>query len=230
MAHQGFLADAPDEILERIFKPSGVAVQMLFGHNSDVKVGDSVYHIQTEDRGTATALIDTTVYAGGRVVHRRTNNYADLLPLDPARESSLRKRIDDQHRGIVEELRGGTLKVATSAAPAKASQPATPAQALSVELLNAKSWLSGKHASLQIAVRQSSNGAVAGAKVIARVEGSADGSEYAAQAGPDGLARIEFDMPRLASAEPALVIEASHGASKAQLKFQLRARPRVPSA
>lgn len=225
---------------------------MLFGHNSDVKVGDSVYHIQTEDRGTATALIDTTVYAGGRVVHRRTNNYADLLPLDPTRESSLRKRIDDQHRVIVEELRSGTLKLASSAAPAKASAPArnpsagsasakptatvgagapaTPAQALSLELLNAKSWLSGKRASLQIAVRQSSNGAVAGARIVARVEGSADGSEYAAQAGPDGLAYIEFDMPRLASAEPALIIEAAHGVSKAQLKFQLRARPRVPSA
>ena len=73
---------------------------MLFGHNTDVKVGDTVYHVQTEDRGTANALIDTTVYCRGRVLHRRTNNYFDLLPLDPDREESLRKRIDEQHRAV----------------------------------------------------------------------------------------------------------------------------------
>ena len=64
---------------------------MLFGHNTDVKVGESVYHVQTEDRGTANALIDTTVYCRGRVLHRRTNNYIDLLPLDPGREESAQK-------------------------------------------------------------------------------------------------------------------------------------------
>ena len=74
---------------------------MLFGHNSDVKVGETVFHVQTEDRGTANALIDTTVYCRGRVLHRRTNNYFDLLPLSPEHENLLRKRIDDQHRFLV---------------------------------------------------------------------------------------------------------------------------------
>src|SRR5277367_7129212 len=84
---------------------------MLFGHNTDVKVGESVYHVQTEDRGTANALIDTTVYCRGRVLHRRTNNYIDLLPLDPGREELLRKRIDDQHRTVTEDIRSGALLI-----------------------------------------------------------------------------------------------------------------------
>ena len=78
---------------------------MLFGHNTDVKMGDTVYHVQTEDRGTPNALIDTTVHCRGRVLHRRTNNYLDLLPLDAEREGLLRKRIDEQHRAVADEIR-----------------------------------------------------------------------------------------------------------------------------
>jgi hypothetical protein len=37
-------------------------------------------------------------------------------------------------------------------------------------------------------------------------------------------------MPRLTGAEPALVIEASESDAKGQLRFQLRAKPRVPAA
>jgi hypothetical protein len=37
-------------------------------------------------------------------------------------------------------------------------------------------------------------------------------------------------MPRLSGTEPALVIEASNGEAKGSLRFQLRAKPRVPAA
>src|SRR5437016_5032242 len=124
---------------------------MLFGHNSNVKAGDTTYHVQTEDRGTTNALIDTTVYFHGRVL-------------------------------------------------------------------------------LQVAVRNRTNQAVQGAKVTARVNGAAEISEYSTETGPFGHAQLEFAMPRLAGAEPALVIEASHGNARGHLRFQLRTKPRVPSA
>jgi hypothetical protein len=37
-------------------------------------------------------------------------------------------------------------------------------------------------------------------------------------------------MPKLASADAALVIEASKGNARGHLRFQLRSKPRVPSA
>jgi hypothetical protein len=215
---------------------------MLFGHNTDVKAGDSVYHVQTEDRGTANALIDTTVYCRGRVLHRRTNNYIDLLPLDAGREELLRKRIDDQHRAVTEDIRSGALQLVPPLLPVKESPAVnksdspthsntTPAPALAVELLNAKSWLTGKRANLQMAVRNKHNGAaVSGALVTARIDGAADVTEFSTETAADGQARLEFDMPRLAGPEPALVIEATQADSKGQLKFQLKARPRVPTA
>ena len=208
---------------------------MLFGHNSNVKAGDTTYHVQTEDRGAANALIDTTVYFRGRVLHRRTNNYFDLLPLNPDHEQALKVRLDEQHRTVVEEIRTGALHLALpqdekSASQSPAALPAQLSQVLLLELINAKTWLSGKRALLQVAVRNQTNRAVEGAQVTARVEGAAEISEYSAETGPFGNAQFEFDMPRLAGAEPALVIEASHGIARGHLRFQLRTKSRVPSA
>jgi len=215
---------------------------MLFGHNSDVKVGDTVYHVQTEDRGVDTGLVDTTVYCGGRVLHRRAKNYLDLLPLTEQHAGLLRKRIDDQHRGVIEELRSGALHLPPPQAKAKPIAVTAPANAVSaaagkapvalnLQLLNPKTWLAGKRANLQIVVREKQNGsAVAGAKVVARVEGAVSGGEFTAQTEADGGARLEFDMPPFSGGEPALVIEATSGGATAQLKFHLRARTKVPSA
>ena len=216
---------------------------MLFGHNTNVKVGETVYHVQTEDRGTANALIDTTVYCLGRVLHRRTHNYFDLLPLDPGREESLKKRIAEQHRTATEEIRSGALHLVPPPLQAQedgatevkagsaAHSNASAAPALALELINAKSWLAGKRANLHVAVRKKQNGeAVARALVTARIDGAADVTEFSTETEADGHARLEFEMPRLAGAEPALVIEATQADSKGQLKFQLRARPRVPTA
>ena len=63
---------------------------MIFGHNTNVAIGNVKYHVQTEDGGITSAHIDTTVYSGGRVLHRRTNSYLDLLPLNADREEALK--------------------------------------------------------------------------------------------------------------------------------------------
>jgi hypothetical protein len=207
---------------------------MLFGHNSNVKVGDTTYHVQTEDRGTANALIETTVYFHGRVLYRRTNNYFDLLPLDPDREQALKVRLDEQHLNVIEEIRTGVLTLSLPhAEKSSASQTpasAQPSEALLLELTNAKTWLSGKRAVLQVAVQTELRQPVGGASVTARVDGAAEAAEFSVQTGVSGHAQFEFDMPRLAGADPALVIEAWHGNARGQLRFQLRAKPRAPSA
>ena len=216
---------------------------MLFGHNSNVKIGETVYHVQTEDRGISRAVIDTMVYHNGRVLHRRTNTYFDLLPLDAVREEKLKQRVSSQHHSILEELRSGALKLAqhaTPQAPVKASaddaakpdaSAAGARESLSVELLNAKTWLSGKRATLQVLVSRKENGAaVSGAGVTARIEGAAEQAKHSTATGLDGKAQLAFDMPPLGGAECALVIEASNGKAQARLHFQLRAKPRVPAA
>lgn len=226
---------------------------MLFGHNTNVTVGDVTYHVQTEDRGSSHALIDTTVHCRGRVMHRRTNNYFDLIPLDADREQALKLRLADQHRVVIDEMRSGTLHLpplppeppprnrnaaAEDEARQKQAAPQTVAahapgavqpQHLKLELLNSKTWLTGKHAALQILVQDAAGHPLSSALVAAHVEGAASAEEFAVRSGADGYARLQFEMPRLAGGDAALVIEASQGDAHGHLRFSLRVRPKVPS-
>ena len=220
---------------------------MVFGHNSNLKLGSNTLHVQTEDRGGANAQIDTTVYFQGRVLHRRTNNYHDLLPLTEATQQALKLRVDEQHRTVLEAIRSGELPLAipqpTSAsanagpghfhqAGANSEKPSAavvPPPKLVLELLNARSWLAGKQATLHLAVKEEGGANISGASVIAEIEGSAGHPLSSSLTGDDGRATILFVMPKLTGAEPALVIRAEANKVTALLRFSLRAKPRVPA-
>jgi len=220
---------------------------MVFGHNSNLKLGANTLHVQTEDRGATNCMIDTTVYYQGRVLHRRTNNYHDLLPLNDDTLKALKLRVDEQHRTVLEAIRSGELQLAipqpTSASanaasgnshPVGANPEKPPAAAvqppkLVVELLNARSWLTGKQATLHVAVKEESGASISGASVIAEIEGSPGHPPYSSHTGDDGRATILFEMPKLTGAEPALVIRVEANKGTANLRFSLRAKPRVPA-
>jgi hypothetical protein len=238
---------------------------MIFGHNTNVTLGTVKYHVQTEDAGVNSALIDTTVYCGGRVLHRRTNSYLDLLPLNPDREEALKLRLDEQHRQVLEEIRSGALyfppptaaqsrppspfsdsalSAAPNAAPSSASAPATltaatastsekipaapPVEPLSLELTNAKSWLAGKRATLQLRITNRNGQPVKDASVTVSIAGAVEPANFYTETDDRGEAHLDFDMPRLGDTSCALVIEASHGNAKGAMRFALRARQRIP--
>lgn len=230
-------------LAERATRPEAARL-MVFGHNSNLRIGAVTLHVQTEDRGRAHGLIDTTVYYHGRVLHRRTNNYFDLLPLNDDREQALKLRLDEQHRMVIEEIRSGALQLnipATVAvagsraeekpAPAEAEKPpaSNQSQRLLLELTNAKSWMTGKHARLQILVREENGGPVSAAQVQVEIDGSEKGQILRGETSPQGLTLIEFDMPHIASPEATLLIRAEHRSAAGQLRFALRAKTRVPS-
>jgi hypothetical protein len=212
---------------------------MVFGHNTNVALGTIIYHVQTEDRGVSHALIDTTVYYRGRVLHRRTNSYFDLLPLDGDREQALKLRLDEQHRTVLEEMRAGVIQLTiphggessseTPAAPGQSPDVAEALRKLRVELANARSWLKGKRASLQVLVYEENDAPAAGARVEIEIEGSTEPQVYVAEAGSAGQAQIDFEMPRIAAGDAALAIRAVKQDAEGHLRFALRARPKVPS-
>ncbi len=204
---------------------------MAFGHNSNAVFDGTTYHVQTEARGIEHPIIDSMVYFKGRVLHRCRNGYEDLLPLTPEHEAVLQQRVDAQHLAIVEDIRSGALKFdpATAAAPQPA--PAPVPQELHLEVLNPHNWLAGGRAHLQVRVSlRPSEKAVAGARVAAQIEGAVTPLEFVAETGPDGNATLEFPMPRLGGGEAALALQATHGGGSAQVRFQLRAKPKPPAA
>ena len=225
---------------------------MLFGHNTNVTLEGTVFHVQTEDRGVNSATLDTTVHCRGRVLHRRTNKYHDLLPLDAEKEKTLKARLDEQHFGVVDALKSGALKVevpapppprptapAASASIASGGAASSPAparataatKAIAVEMLNPRTWLNGRRASLYIVARFKEGGMpAAGARIVAKIAGAAEPTSVQTEASADGHARLEFDMPKLAGEDAALVIEASTSDAHGQLRFTLRAKPKAPTA
>lgn len=209
---------------------------MAFGYNSNAAYNGTSYHVQTEDRGVDHPFIDTTVYCRGRVLHRRTYSYYDLLPLSPECQETLGRRVDAQHRAVVEEIRSGALRLTpppeqpATLAASKAPPSVAARREIQVELMNAKNWLVGHQARLEVTVREkATQAAVSGARITARIEGAAVPSEFFAQTASDGRAMLTFPMPKLGGGEVALAIQAQQGSDRAQVRFQLRAKPKTVS-
>ncbi len=80
-------------------------------------MGATVYHVQTEDHGGSRHLIETTVYMGGRLIHRRKTSYEELLASPNFSEAALRQQLEEQHKGVIDELRSGALTFEPGAKP-----------------------------------------------------------------------------------------------------------------
>lgn len=221
---------------------------MNLGHNSNVQVGGMAYHVQTEDRGSVHPFIDTTVYSGGRVVHRRTTSYNDLLKTDGDRQGLLQKRVEDQHRAVIDEIRAGILQLppspaavqhsaggasAVSAAGAGKPSDTVPAPSLDdivVTLINASSWIHGGHANLQIAVRaRQTSQPKAGATIRVTLEGALSPTQFEASTGAQGYVEVKFALPKISSEGATLVIHASSGSATDQICYHLKSKAPTPA-
>jgi len=192
---------------------------MSFGFNSQLRIGDWLYHVQTEDRGPSHLLIDTVVFSQGRVLHRCSTSYQDLLGNGIADQDALRARVEQQHGDVLEALRSGLV-------PLQKSAPAT-ATALGIRLGNAASWLVAGQVCLEIQVFSRADGqTLAGAEVEVTVDGAAAKSVFEARTDVDGRALVHFPLPPLAEPEAAvLVIRARLGNSQDQLRYHLKPKP-----
>ena len=199
---------------------------MSSGFNSDVKVGEQVFHVQTEDRGPARPILDTAVYQNGRVVLRRTSNYQAFAASSEFSPEGLRERVELQHRETMEDLRAGRLDEEINAARNKAAAPT-----IQVKLLNPGSWLSAGTVSLDVeAIGRADNQPVANVQVNAEIEGAAQPARHSATTDAQGRAQIQFPLPLLGQGDLALVIQAKHENSQDEIRFAMRSRAKAPSA
>lgn len=205
---------------------------MIFGHNTNLNVGDAHYHVQTEDRGVSHAFIETTVYQRGRLLHKRTVDYRDMLPLDPVKEAALKQKLDDQHHAVLNEIRSGALKLAASVVQPTASPPATPVQPaagpkLKLRIMNGAEWLKAGRASLKVRVTDELGNSLPKAKVAAKMEGTAELVEVSSVTDADGVAGLEFSMPKFTVSDPFLILDANWGPVAGHMRLQLKAKPKA---
>ena len=200
---------------------------MSSGFNTDVQVGDQVFHVQTEDRGPAKLSIDTAVYQSGRVLHRRSYDYSEISKSEEFSPDALAERVELQHRTVIEDIRSGVLAEEIAAA----LEHAVRAAGIQVQLLNPQSWLAGGTVSLEVEVaRRADKRPEAGAQIEAVIEGALQESRFHATADESGRTKIEFPLPPLGKGELALLIQASTEIGKDEIRFSMRSRPKTPAS
>lgn len=201
---------------------------MSSGFNTDVRVGQRVYHVQTEDRGPNRPLIDTVVYQNGRVTHRRRYDYEHFVASAEFSPQGLRERVEEQHRCVIEDLRAGNLNGDTPGAPSpELEAPASAAPGIQVQLLNPESWLTAGSVLLNLEiVRRDDQQPQSSAQVEAVIEGSLDEARHRGTTDEQGHVQIRFPMPKLGKGGLALVIQAKAEHGTDELRYVMRSNPK----
>jgi hypothetical protein len=200
---------------------------MSSGFNTDVRVGEKIFHIQTEDRGPSHPVIDTAVYQNGRVLHRRSSNYREFAASSEFSPEGVRQRVEEQHRAVIQEIRSGALGGAAPKEPEK-PKPKPSGGGIQVQLLNPQSWLSGGKVSLDLEIlRRTDRQPRPGVSIEAAIEGSASNNRHAGTSDDQGRARIQFPLPPLGKGDLTLVIIASADGDRDELRFTMRSRDKT---
>jgi hypothetical protein len=121
---------------------------MIAGYNTDVRHGETVFHVQTEDKGASNPFIESLVYVGGRVLAAKRASYASLLAQGKGTQA-ISELMEGQHRAMIAAIRQGKFDakvqsltagrpaVKPDAATAPPVEPATDSDEVQDDLLAA---------------------------------------------------------------------------------------------
>jgi len=80
---------------------------MITGYNTDVRHGNRVFHVQTEDKGLTNPKIETLIYVGGEILDSYRSSYEDLLNTGQVPDATIQSRMDDQHKTVIRDIKNG---------------------------------------------------------------------------------------------------------------------------
>jgi hypothetical protein len=202
---------------------------MNFGFNSNVRVGDAMYHVQTEDRGPSHPFLDTVVYQAGRVIYKRSTSYAQFASANTAETlpQKLHERLAQQHREVIAELEAGSFPLNPEGKAHSAPADSDSHDGLDVRLTNPKSWFAAGTVTLEIELLvKNSQVPVGNADVQAFLEFEKHRIPCAeVRTDVEGRALLKFPIPPNASDGASLVVRATDGSRYGELRFRLKAKP-----
>jgi len=82
---------------------------LIFGFNTDVKHGDTVYHVQSEARA-ADHLLQTQVFIRGRCMGKCASSYAEHSAAEGFTEEKLHELLKAQHRRVLDAIKEGKIE------------------------------------------------------------------------------------------------------------------------
>jgi hypothetical protein len=191
---------------------------LIFGFNTDVKAGNTVYHVQSEAR-EADLLLQTQVFVKGRILGKRASSYAeDTMNADFSTER-MHELLKKQHKLMVEAVRAETVEPLFCADGEV--QDLNP-NGLALKWLNPDAIFSGGTAILKLSVAEDHKPAD-GALLTSRLEVSHDAPIHSQSiTEEDGTAELEITLPPQASDETVVVVRAKQGEKALTRKFRLK--------
>lgn len=193
---------------------------MIFGFNTDIKHGDTVYHVQSEARESE-QLLQTQVFVRGRCIGKRAVSYAATTAESQINDQTKERMLRDQHRQVLDAIREG--KVESVFDRQETSETLAAIKELDLEWLNAHSVHSaGK---LQMRLRVTEGGAaVEGARLTLRFA-RPDSVPFYAQVLTDasGSAEMSVQVDEASLPNSSVLVQASFSGRTATRKFELRA-------
>ena len=186
---------------------------MIFGFNTAVTYGDTVYHIQSEPRERE-RLLETQVFLGGRCLGKRSVSYDEIFFQPGSIEDQLHELLRSQHRVVVEAAREGRIESVLAGAVPRAE--------LSVKFLNADSVFVDDSVVMRFQVTQEGR-AVEGASLTSRLRVlEADPIYSQATTDAAGTAEMRVALREAALEDADILVEAIHGGKSMWRKFRLR--------
>lgn len=189
---------------------------MIFGFNTDVKHGDTIYHVQSEAR-EGEFLLQTQVFVRGRCIGKKATSYAGKS--DQFADTQKEQQLREQHRLVLDAIREGKLDQALDRAEA---ETLAAVKELEVLWLNSESVHADRNLTMQLKVTEG-GAAAPGARLIFRFARPGASPFYTqAVADSGGAAEIKIEVEEAQLPDSSLLVQANFEGRTATRKFELR--------
>ena len=191
---------------------------MIFGFNTDVKHGDTIYHVQSEAR-EGELLLQTQVFVRGRCIGKRAKSYASKANEAQFGDAQKEQQLREQHRLVLDAIREGKLDNVLDHPEA---ENLASVKELDVEWLNSESICVDQSLIMQLRVTEG-GAAASGARLTFRLARPGAAPFYTqAVADSGGAAEVKIEVEEATLADSSLLVQANFEGRTATRKFVLR--------
>ena len=198
---------------------------MIFGFNTDVKVGDTVYHVQSEAR-KHDQLLQTQVFVRGRCIGKKATSYAEHVGSADFNDDRMHEMLKSQHKTILQAVRESRVEgLLEKSDSVRITPPAGNSNGgeLSLTWDNAHSVYKENNLHLLFTVTEAGK-PVTGATLISKflVANSQEPPIFSqATTDENGSADMKIFLDEAALADAAVLVQATLGEKHATRKFRL---------
>jgi hypothetical protein len=192
---------------------------MIFGFNTDVKQGDTVYHVQSEARENE-LILQTQVFVRGRCIGKKATSYAEQIARGDFSDQQKEQILRDQHRQVLDAIREGRVEEVFDRKDSLEALAAV--KELELQWVNADSVHSDSSLIMNLRVTEG-GAAVEGARLTFRFS-RPDAAPFYTQVATNsgGYAEMKVDFEESALPDASVLVQASFGGRTATRKFRLR--------